>query len=139
MLGNVELRIQPAKGKERIVEATPEAVESALFELGKIEFIVVSDDHGRFMQDNGTVLEHGENVEGYLTLLRASPGSVRMLGSRPAFQSFLAGTDEWRDLYPWKDVSDEVGSAWGQRLCDAVLILTLLGGLWSWLRRFDVL
>ena len=34
------------------------------------------------------------------------------LGSRPAFHSFLAGTDEWRGLYQWEDVSAEVPTVW---------------------------
>lgn len=131
MLRAVELRIQPETGKARIVDATPEAIESALREMGALQFIICSDDRGRFMQDNGKELEYGENLEGKDTrLLRASTGTVRLHGSRPAFLSFVEGTDEWRELYRWKDVSDEVPTVWGQRRRIAAIVAILLGVLW---------
>jgi len=138
MLRIVELRIQPETGKTRIVEATPEAIESALGEMDTLQFIICSDDGGRYMQDNGKVLEYGENLEGKFQLCRASTGTVRLHGSRPAFLSFLEGTDEWRELYRWKDVSDEVPTAWGQRLRIAKIVAILLGALWFFLWKLGV-
>jgi len=137
MLGNMELQIQPENGKARIVGATPEAIESALREMDTLRFIICSDDSGRYMQDNGKVLEYGENVEGQDTkLYRASTGSVRLHGARPAFLSFLEGTDEWRDLYPWQDVSGELPTVWGQRLRIAAVVAVILAVLWLfWLLR----
>jgi len=93
MLQAVELQIQPEVGKARIVEATPEAIESALREMDTLQFIICTDDSGRYMQDNGTDLEYGEYLEGRVQLCRASTGTVRLHGSRPAFLSFLEGTD----------------------------------------------
>jgi len=138
MLRIVELRIQPETGKTRIVEATPEAIESALGEMDTLQFIICSDDGGRYMQDNGKVLEYGENLEGKFQLCRASTGTVRLHGSRPAFLSFLEGTDEWRELYRWKDVSDEVPTVWGQRLRIAKIVAILLGALWFFLWKLGV-
>ena len=131
MLQAVELQIQPEVGKARIVDATPEAIESALREMDTLQFIICSDDGGRYMQDNGKVLEYGENLEGKNTkLYRASTGGLRLHGSRPAFLSFLEGTDEWRELYRWDDVSDEVPTIWGTRLRMAAVVALLLGALW---------
>jgi len=127
----VELRIQPEVGQARIADATPEAIESALHEMDALQFIICTDDSGRFMQDNGEVLEYGENLEGQdARLYRASTGSVRLHGSRPAFLSFLEGTDEWRDLYPWEDVSGELPTVWGTRLRIAKVVAAILGVLW---------
>jgi len=138
MLRVVELQIQPETGKARIVDATPEAIESALREMDTLQFIICSDDGGRYMQDNGKVLEYGENLEGKFQLCRASTGTVRLHGSRPAFLSFLEGTDEWRDLYRWKDVSDEVPTVWGQRLRTAATVALILGALWFFLSKLGV-
>jgi len=131
MLQAVELRIQPEVGKARIMDATPEAIESALNEMDALQFIICTEDSGRFMQDNGKALEYGENLEGRNTkLYRASTGSLRLHGSRPAFLSFLEGTDEWRERYRWDDVSDEVPTIWGTRLRMAAVVALLLGALW---------
>jgi hypothetical protein len=127
MLGDMELRIQPEKGKERVVDATPEAIESALREMGELLFIVCSDEENeRYMQDDGSQLEYGEYPEGGVKLYRASAGSVRLHGARPAFLSFLAGTDEWRELYQWEDVTGELPTVWGQRLRRAAVVAVLL-------------
>lgn len=134
MLRVVELEIQPERGKTRIVDATPETIESALREMDTLQFIICSDDGGRYMQDNGKVLEYGENIEGKFQLCRASTGTVRLHGSRPAFLSFLEGTDEWRELYEWKDVSGEVPTVWEQRLRHLPIVAFILFVLWlAWL------
>ena len=129
MLRAVELRIQPDTGDERIVKATPETIETALREMDALQFIVCSDDGGRYMQDNGKVLEYGECLEGEDRLYRASTGSVRLHGSLPAFLSFLEGTDEWRELYRWDDVSGEIVSGWTEWLRTAAFVALMLGAL----------
>jgi hypothetical protein len=136
MLRVVRLEIQPESGKTRIVDATPEAIESALREMDTLQFIICRDDGGRYMQDDGKVLEYGEYIEVQSPRLsRASTGTVRLHGSRPAFLSFLQGTDEWRELYEWKDVSHELPTVWEQRLrwVPAVaFILFVLWVVWLW-------
>jgi hypothetical protein len=131
MLGNVELQIQPEKGKARVVEATPEAIDAALREMDTLQFIICSDnEHERYMQDNGKQLEYGEYPEGGVKLYRASTGSVRLHGSRPAFHSFLAGTDEWRELYQWEDVTGElptVRGVWARRVAVVAVLLAVVG------------
>jgi hypothetical protein len=138
MLRVVRLEIQPETGKARIVDATPEAIESALREMDTLQFIICSDDGGRFMQDSGKALEYGENLEGKVQLCRASTGTVRLHGSRPAFLSFLEGTDEWRGLYEWKDVSHEVPTAWGTRLRTALAVALVLGALLFFLKKLGL-
>jgi hypothetical protein len=135
----VELQIQPDTGDARIVEATPETIETALRGMGALQFIICTDESGRFMQDNGKVLEYGEHREGVDRLYRATIGSVRLRGSLPAFLSFLEGTDEWRELYRWDDVTDQVPSGWTGWLGTAAVIVFFLAAVVFVLKGIGVL
>ena len=72
------------------------------------DFVIVEDEAGRFMQTNGGALEYGEEVFGEVTLLRAGPQIEGLEDALRVFVAFAAGSDEWRRLCDWTDVTAEL-------------------------------
>ena len=106
----MKLTIARDDGKEQVVEATPEALEAALRDVGtKVEFIVVEDEaERRLMQTNGEQFEYGEQELGLPRHFRAHGPAKSFEDTLRVFVAFTAGSDEWRTLCDWTDVTAEV-------------------------------
>ncbi len=112
LAGEVELRVKPKRGKVRVVEATPEALADALRDVGtEVKWIQLEKKWQYMRFDVDKELDYGDTpLQGEPTLHRASAGSIGEIGALPALEAFLSGSDEWRKLYEWEDVSYELGT-----------------------------
>ena len=109
----MEFKVKPTRGKPRVLEATPEALQEAMLDVGtSLKWIRLEDGAFRFMQfDADRELDYGDTpLQGPPELHRADAGSVDALGALPAMEAFLGASDEWRELYEWEDVSYELGT-----------------------------
>ena len=130
----MKLRIQPERGNEQVGDATPEAIEAALGEVGTtVQFIIVEaeDADDRFMQCNGRELECRADLEGDgAKLYRADQGSVSVQGALPALVSFVEGTEAWRELYRWSDASIVPGAISNWVAYGILLAASAGGAVW---------
>lgn len=114
----------------KTVEATPDAIEAALREVGsKLDFMIIEDGPGTYMQTDGAQLEYRETELGQFKHFRAY---VDYEDALRAFVAYAAGSDEWRGLCDWKDVTLEFVS---RPVTLALIIVAALAaaGVFLWL------
>lgn len=130
----MKLRTGWGDGTEKTVDATERTLAAAVGE--PLDFLICEADDGRFMQHDGEHLEYGEPFGDRVSILRAHPDDVRGRGALPALVSFLRGDEQWRTLYRWEDVSDEVVEDIRRARLRYALVCLVIAAVaaWTWYR-----